>query len=380
MTDHDLRAEVGALLDSEAHLDQFLEASALEDGAVLLDEDEAADDAGLRVGAYVVERRLGSGGMGDVMLAEDTRLGRKVALKLLDPALTSDRVGRARFFREARLASSLDHVNVCTVYEVGEADGRLFIAMQHVQGQTLRQACENGPLAGRELLAIAVQVADALAAAHARGIVHRDVKAGNIMVTPQGGVKVLDFGLAILLEQETGQSTEVTTSGVVIGTPASMSPEQARGERVDHRSDIFSFGVVLYEMATGTLPFTGESRADVVSAVLGRRPKPAATVNPGVPDRLSRAIDRALAKQPADRYQSMEALAEDLRALAAEERPWEAPVASSPTASVRGQGPRWRPLWNGWLPFASHPLAMIAVAGVRRRGPGVGRAFPLARA
>ena len=323
-TDHDLRAQVGALLDSEAHLDQFLEASALEDGAVLLDEDEAADDAGLRVGAYVVERRLGSGGMGDVMLAEDMRLGRKVALKLLDPALTADRMGRARFFREARLASSLDHVNVCTVYEVGEADGRLFIAMQHVQGQTLRQACESGPLAGRELLAIAVQVADALAAAHARGIVHRDVKTGNIMVTPQGGVKVLDFGLAILLEQETGQSTELTTSGVVIGTPASMSPEQARGERVDHRSDIFSFGVVLYEMATGTLPFTGESRADVVSAVLGRRPKPAATVNPGVPDLLSRVIDRALAKQPADRYQSMEELAEDLRALAAEERPWEA--------------------------------------------------------
>ena len=359
--DPELRAEVGALLDSEAHVHQFLDASALEDSLSLLHDDPEIDDAGLQIGSYVLERRLGSGGMGDVMLAEDSRLGRKVALKLLDPALTSDRVGRARFLREARLASSLDHVNVCTVYEVGEADGRLFIAMQHVHGQTLRQACENGPLPSRELLAIAVQVADALAAAHARGIVHRDVKSGNIMVTPQGGVKVLDFGLAILLEQEPGQGTEVTASGDVIGTPASMSPEQARGERVDHHSDIFSFGVVLYEMATGCPPFTGASRADVVSAVLGRRPEPPASITPGVPDRLSRAIERALAKRPADRYQSMQELADHLQAIAAEQHHLtEPPLASGPPAGAGVHAPRGRARWRGWPSTVRHPFAGIA--------------------
>jgi len=318
--DASLREEVESLLASSQQADSFLGSNALEDAAVLLkDADSDGSMIGRHVGPYSIQKQLGSGGMGEVYLAQDVRLGRNVALKLLDPGLTEDSETRTRFLREARLASSLDHSNICTIHEVGEAEGRLFIAMQHVEGETLRKVINGRPLNLDSLLSISLQVADALAAAHAQGIIHRDIKPGNIIITPRGQAKVLDFGLAKLLERAEGEAeTHLTMTGAVMGTPAAMSPEQARGERVDHRSDIFSFGVVLYEMATGRIPFRGRSKADVISALLTQAHMAATELNEEMPARLSAAIDRALAKEPANRYQSMPELIADLRQVVAE--------------------------------------------------------------
>lgn len=318
--DTDLREEVESLLASAQPAQDFLEANALEDAAELLkDADSDGSMPGRQIGPYSTQEKLGSGGTGEVYLAHDNRLGRRVALKLLDPGLIDDSVSRTRFLREARLASSLDHPNICTIHEVGEAEGRPFIAMQYIEGKTLRQVVGGKPLALDSLLSISLQVADALDAAHTQGIVHRDIKAGNIIVTPQGQAKVLDFGLAKLLERTEGEAeTHLTMTGAVMGTPASMSPEQARGEPADHRTDVFSFGGLMYEMATGHIPFKGKSRADVVSALLKDRQTPAAEENKAIPARLSAVIDRALAKEPADRYQSMPELISDLRQVVAD--------------------------------------------------------------
>jgi len=314
-TDPDLREEVESLLLSAQQTQNFLNANAAADAAVLLTAEQPTTELLRgRIGPYSIQKKLGAGGMGEVFLAEDVRLGRKVALKLLEPSLTGDAQSRLRFLREARLASTLDHPNICTVHEVGEANGRPFIAMQFVEGETLKQAIGGQPMSLESLLSISLQVADGLAAAHAQGIIHRDIKTRNIIITQRGQVKVLDFGLAKLLQPEDGQSrTEMTMSGVVLGTPASMSPEQARGERVDHRSDIFSFGVVMYEMATGHIPFDGKTSADVISALLKEAQKPAAELNSQIPARMSALIDRALAKEPADRYQSIPEMVDDLR-------------------------------------------------------------------
>jgi eukaryotic-like serine/threonine-protein kinase len=318
--DRSLREEVESLLASAQPAQSFLEANALEDAAELLkDADSDGSMPGRQIGPYSTKEKLGSGGTGEVYLAHDIRLGRRVALKLLDPGLIDDNISRTRFLREARLAAALDHPNICTIHEVGEAEGRPFIAMQYVEGKTLRQVIAGRSLALDSLLSISLQVADALAAAHARGIIHRDIKAGNIIVTPQGQAKVLDFGLAKLLEREEAEAeSHLTMTGVVMGTPASMSPEQARGARTDHRSDIFSFGGVIYEMATGRIPFEGKSRADMISALLKDRHTPAAAVNDEIPASLSAVIDRALAKEPADRYQSMREMISDLRQVVAE--------------------------------------------------------------
>ena len=341
-----LRAEVDTLLASAEQVRGFLEASALEDAAILLVEQGPGAKPGERVGPYAIEGRLGAGGMGEVFLAHDIRLGRKVALKVLDRTLTADRRSRARFLREARMASSLDHPNICTVFEIGEADERLFIAMQYVGGLTLDRTIDGRPLAVELLLPLALDVAAALGAAHTRGIVHRDVKSSNIVVTAESRAVVLDFGIATLLEPADGPSAvHVTARGAVIGTPAAMSPEQARGERVDHRSDLFSLGVVLYQMATGMVPFRGRSGADIVSAILSTAHVPASELNPAVPPRLSALIDRALAKDPSERYQSAPQLIDELRDLAAAA---ESPVvAASRSARVEPGQP---------LPSAARPL------------------------
>ena len=317
--DAELRAEVESLLASERPAESFLGSNAAEDAGTLLDESASGTLVGRGFAGYAIEKQIGSGGMGEVYLAHDARLGRRVALKLLRPGLVGDSEQRARFLREARLASALDHPNVCTVHDVGEAAGRLFIAMQYVEGETLRQVIDGRPLPLDGLLSITLQVADALAEAHERGIMHRDIKAGNIIVTPKGQAKVLDFGLAKLLEVAEGEAeTHLTMTGAVMGTPASMSPEQAKGERVDQRSDIFSFGCVLYEMATGGIPFKGRTRAEVIGALLHKPHAPAAEVNEEIPARLSALIDRALAKEPADRYQSVREMIADLRQVVAE--------------------------------------------------------------
>lgn len=271
---------------------------------------------------YRLEDELGQGGMGRVYKAFDTTLDRTVVLKLLAPELVAEETSRQRFLREARLASALDHPNICTIYEIAEADKQYFIAMQYLPGKTLKKLIGNKAFSLESTLSIGLQIADALATAHAKGIVHRDIKSSNIIITPRGQAKVLDFGLAKLLNEkgrnpDIGQNSndELTKLGSPLGTPTYMSPEQARGERVDHRSDIYSFGVVLYEMATGRLPLKGNTTVDTMHAVLHQTHKSAKEINPNLPPELSNIIDMALAKKPSDRYQSMQHMVEDLQHL-----------------------------------------------------------------
>jgi serine/threonine protein kinase len=264
---------------------------------------------------YRLEEPLGQGGMGRVLKAYDTMLDRTVALKLLAPELMAEEDPRKRFLREARLASALEHPNICMVYEIAEADHQFFIAMQYVPGKTLKKVIGGRPISLESLLSIALQVADALEVAHSRGIIHRDIKSSNIIITPRGQAKVLDFGLAKLLTDKERATEELTRVGSPMGTPSYMSPEQARCERVDHRSDIYSFGVVLYEMATGRMPFKAASSVDVMHAVIHDTYKPVGEINPQLPQELIALVDKAMAKRLSDRYQSMQQLLEELRWL-----------------------------------------------------------------
>src|SRR5262249_54555770 len=250
--DDQLRREVESLIRSHQQDSSFIDGRALEKVAEVLADDVTDLAIGQAVSHYKILKSLGEGGMGKVYLAQDNLLNRRVAIKLLPTLLSYDKQFRARFIREAQLASALDHPNICTIHEVGESTGRYFIVMQYVEGKTLKQGIGNRPLSLDSLLSISLQVADALVAAHSQGIIHRDIKPSNIIITARGQVKVLDFGLAKLIEGGgAGSESGMTQTGVMMGTPSYMSPEQARGERVDSRSDIFSFGVVLYEMATG---------------------------------------------------------------------------------------------------------------------------------
>ncbi|MCA1594070.1 MAG: tetratricopeptide repeat protein [Acidobacteria bacterium] len=268
---------------------------------------------------YRITEKLGAGGQGTVYKAIDERLGRTVVVKILSPELTAREVNLKRFEREAQLASSLDHPNICTIYGLHEVGGVHFIAMQYIQGQNVREAVAGHPLALNSALSIAYQVTDALTAAHARGVIHRDIKAGNVMVTDEGLAKVLDFGLAKLLdenrEEKRGDNIHLTEMGVPYGTATYAAPEQATGGHVDHRADIFSTGVLLYEMLAGTWPFRGTTSIEVRYAVLHDTPQPIAEVrtdNP--PPRLQQILDRALAKNPKGRYQKMSELRDEVRA------------------------------------------------------------------
>src|SRR3989440_835600 len=276
---------------------------------------------GAKLGNYRILEKIGAGGQGTVYKATDTKLGRVVVVKVLPPELTAKESNVKRFEREARLASALDHPNICTIFDLNEIGGVHFIAMQFVEGQNVRQLVNGRPLDLRSALSIAIQVADALAAAHARGIIHRDIKAGNVMVSPSGQAKVLDFGLAKLLDAEgTGPGgihhTDLTEVGIPYGTATYAAPEQARGERVDARADIFSTGVLLYEMLTGTWPFQGKTSVDVRHAVLHQDPQPLSEARPGgAPWQLQAILDRALAKEPKRRYQKVAEMRDDLRAV-----------------------------------------------------------------
>jgi serine/threonine protein kinase/tetratricopeptide (TPR) repeat protein len=276
---------------------------------------------GAKLGNYRILEKIGAGGQGTVYKATDTKLGRAVVVKVLPPELTLKEANLKRFEREARLASALDHPNICTIFDLNDIDGVHFIAMQFVAGKNVRELVSGRPLDLRSALTIAIQVADALAAAHARGIIHRDIKAGNVMVTPSGQVKILDFGLAKLLDDE-GRGpggihhTDLTEVGIPYGTATYAAPEQARGERVDERADIFSTGVLLYEMLTGIWPFQGKTSVDVRHAVLHQDPQPLAEARPGgAPAQLQLILDRTLAKDPKQRYQRVGELRDDLRAV-----------------------------------------------------------------
>ncbi|MFL6209173.1 MAG: protein kinase domain-containing protein [Pyrinomonadaceae bacterium] len=295
---------------------------------------------------YRITEKLGEGGQGAVYKAVNTKLGRTVVIKVLPPELTAKEVNLRRFEREAMLASSLDHPNICTIYDLNEAMGLHFIAMQYVAGRNVRQLVNGRPLELRSALAIAIQVADALAAAHARGIIHRDIKAGNVMVTDSGQVKVLDFGLAKLLDEDAARAgnmhrTELTEVGVPYGTATYAAPEQARGDKVDHRADIFSTGVLLYEMLTGIWPFQGKTLVDVRHAVLHAAAKPLAEARPeATPPRLQQILDRALAKEPSARYQKIDPMREDLRAVLQEVAGGGATQPGQPGEVVMPSAPR----------------------------------------
>ena len=276
---------------------------------------------GSTLGNYKILEKLGEGGQGTVYKAIDSKLGRTVVIKVLPAELTAKEANLKRFEREARLASALDHPNICTIFDLNEINGIHFIVMQYIEGRNVRQLVNGRPLSLESALSIALQTTDALAAAHARGIIHRDIKAGNVMVTPTGQVKVLDFGLAKLLDEDAARTsgihhTEITEFGVPYGTATYAAPEQARGDRVDSRADIFSTGVLLYEMLAGSWPFRGSTAIEVRHAVLNEEPQPLAKVRPGrVPPQLQTILDKALAKDPRDRYQKISYFANDLRAV-----------------------------------------------------------------
>ena len=263
-------------------------------------------------GRYKLAEELGRGGMGVVYKAEDTKLKRTVALKFLPPELTHIPDVKDRFIREAQAAAALDHPNICTVYEFDEAEEKTFISMAYVEGQSLRKKLESGPLELDETLRIALQVAQGLQMAHKKGVVHRDIKSANIMVTEDNQAKIMDFGLARM----TG-GTLITQEGTAMGTIAYMSPEQAQGEEVDHRTDIWSFGVVLYEMFGGQLPFMGEHDQAVVYSILNKKPKPLAELRSEIPVSIGQVVDKALEKNPNERYQKIDELLDDLKSISA---------------------------------------------------------------
>ena len=274
---------------------------------------------GTLFGNYKITLKLGAGGQGTVYKAIDQKLGRTVVIKVLPAELTVKESNLKRFEREARLASALDHPNICTIFDMDEANGVHYIAMQYVEGKNVRQLCSGRPLELESALRIGIQVTEGLATAHARGIVHRDIKSSNVMVTDSGQVKILDFGLAKLLDETAAATagihqTELTEIGVPYGTATYAAPEQARGDKVDARADIFSTGVLLYEMLTGTWPFRGKTTIDVRHAVIYDQPKSLVEMRPGkTPTRLQQILDRAMQKEPRDRYQKMEELRDDLR-------------------------------------------------------------------
>jgi Tol biopolymer transport system component len=327
---------------------------------------------GARLGPYEILAPLGAGGMGEVYRARDSRLGRDVALKLLPEELSSDKERLKRFEKEARSASSLNHPNIVTVYEIGQADSVSYIAMELVEGKTLRERLVDGPLPIRRLLQLATQIADGLARAHDAGIVHRDLKPENVMVTRDWLVKILDFGLAKLTGPVSGEEDDSrlptmtgTTPGVVLGTVGYMSPEQASGSPLDFRSDQFAFGSVLYEMATGKRAFQAKTAVETLSAILRAEPEPVASVNPEAPVPLRWLVERCLAKEPDERYASTRDLARDLAML--RDR---LPEASSPTATVA-------PAHRVRLVAAAASAAMlVALAGVFLLGKRVGNKPP----
>src|ERR1700720_1911836 len=285
---------------------------------------DSASLIGQTISHYRILEKLGGGGMGVGYKAEDTKLHRFVALKFLPDGFTPDSQAVSRFDREAQAASALNHPSICTIHEIGEHNGQPFIVMEFLDGQTLKHLIDGRPLASEQVLELGIEIADALEAAHAEGIIHRDIKPANIFVTKRGRAKVLDFGLAKLVPKgitTTGEDSAADQSdsnsivGIISGTPSYMSPEQVRGDGLDSRTDIFSLGLVLYEMATGRQAFGGGTGGMIIEAVLTRPPAPVRSINPAIPPRLAEIINKALHKDRDQRYQQVSDLCADLRHL-----------------------------------------------------------------
>ena len=333
---------------------------------------------GSKLGDYEIRRPLGAGGMGEVYLAQDAKLGRSVAIKVLSGEVASDHARIRRFEQEARAASALSHPNVCVVHALGEtADGHPFIAMEYIEGQTLRHLLQTQPPTLKAALDIAIQIAAGAGAAHAIGIVHRDLKPENVIVRQDGLVKVLDFGLAKLApgglpNDEATRTLVQTDSGVVMGTYTYMAPEQARGQDVDARADIWALGVMLYELVSGRVPFTGHTPSDVMVAILDREPAPLDKLNPAIPHELQRIVAKALRKDRAQRYQTiadlrldLEALRSELQASSQDAAPLAALTAPAPTPQPVRRESSAEYILTG---LARHKLRSGGVARHRRVG------------
>ena len=343
--DDDLRRNLEALLASHEQSADFIEAGASDVAAALLAKGRPGLAAGQMVGQFRVERLLATGGMGEVYLAEDTRLGRRVALKFLPPQFTADADRVRRFEREARAASALNHPHIVTVYEIGQADSLHYIATEFVEGETLREHLANTRMAVGEVCDVAAQIASALQAAHKAGIVHRDVKPENVMVHPDGYVKVLDFGIAKLngsvaavqerVSEAPTRALASTSPGVVMGTAHYMSPEQARGQAVDARTDIWSLGVVLYEMVSGRAPFMGDTPSHILVSIMEGEPPPL-SLDGEVPAGLEQIISKALRKERAERYRTAGEMALELKSLK-EELTVEARLKRGPRPNAHGR-------------------------------------------
>src|SRR5262245_4834925 len=376
--DEDLREDVGRLLAAHERDSSFIDYPWLDQTHEQTDDLNNLSPVGGRIGPYQITSRLGRGGMGVVFLAEDPRLERKVAIKVLPAAFTQNPDRVRRFEREAKAVSALNHPNILTIHEIGEADGTHYIVSEYVEGETLRALIERGKLSISHAIAIADQVAGALNIAHKAGIIHRDIKPENVMVRPDGLVKVLDFGLAKLTERpaaapevDSQAATIVrlnTEPGVVIGTTHYMSPDQARGLEVDHRTDIFSLGVMLYELIAGRRPFEGATANDVIAALLTAEPLPLRQHSAEVTAELERIVGTCLAKDRAARFQSMKELIGELKRVRTSSQPEDA------LATRRIEGIWVKPALRRWLPIAA--IAALLITGLTwfffgRRPPAV---------
>jgi serine/threonine protein kinase len=362
--DSQLLDEVEKLLAYDSDSEDFLSRPAMQVAAALFAQNQASNTVGKQIRHYEILSLLGVGGMGQVYLARDTRLERNVALKLLPAQFTGDAERVRRFEQEARAASALNHPNILTIFDIGqptdETDSLHFIATEYIEGQTLRQLLQGRPLAPKQVIEIAIQLADALSVAHAVGIVHRDIKPENVMRRTDGYVKVLDFGLAKLTEQR--QASLLTDPGRVMGTISYMSPEQALGQTVDHRSDIFSLGVVLYELLSGVQPFKGDSEAATYNAILNLTPAPVTNSQPDLPNEWQWIIEHMLEKRPEQRFQT----AADLKA-ALQTLKHESDAGAMNSASGANPQTLRQPGQRSWVTKAAIAAAasvVLAVAGV----------------